>query len=301
MDYKDYYKILGVEKSATQEEIKKAYRKLAIKFHPDKNPGDKKSEEKFKEINEAYDVCGDAEKRKKYDELGENWEAYQKGGFNGGGQRQQSRKTESYSDFFGGGEGQFSDFFEHIFGNQGGFGGQRQSGRMQMKGEDYKADANITLEEAFYGTNRQITLGDQTLNLKLKPGISEKQTLKMKEKAGPGINGGPKGDVYISIKISKHPKYERKGDDLYMDQPLNVFIAALGGKLSVQVIDKSVSITIPPGTDSGKTFRLKGMGMPKYSAPTERGDCYVTMTLATPKNISDHDKELIKQLECLNS
>jgi len=300
MEYKDYYKILGVDKKASQDDIKKAYRKLAVKFHPDKNPGDKKSEEKFKEVNEANDVLSDPEKRKKYDDLGANWQNASQGGnaygFNTGQARRGSGGRGS-SQFYPGDESQFSDFFESFFGQSSpGYGGGRQRGSMQMKGEDYQAETTITLEEAFHGTSRQLNLGNQALNLKLKPGIADGQVLRMKEKGAPGINGGPNGDLFITIHVQKHPRFERRGDDLYFDQPLDVYTAILGGKLSVQAIDKALNINIPPGTDSDKTFRLKEMGMPEYSNPKQRGDSYVRVMITVPKNISNEDKELLSRL-----
>lgn len=293
MDYKDYYKVLGVDKKASQEDIKKTYRKLAVKFHPDKNPGDKKSEEKFKEINEAYDVLGDAEKRKKYDDLGENWQQYQQRG--APNNNQQYYNPQGGSPF--GGEGGFSDFFESFFGGgSSGFGGSRQRSTRKVKGEDYQAETTITLEEAFHGTTRQINLSTQKLNLKLKPGIADGQILRMKEKGAPGINGGPDGDLFITIHIQKHHLYERKGDDLYFDQPLDAYTAILGGKLSVQAIDKPLNINIPAGTDSGKTFRLKGMGMPLEKDATQRGDSYVRVMITVPKHLSAEDRELLSTL-----
>jgi curved DNA-binding protein len=292
MEYKDYYKILGVDKKATQDEIKKAFRKLAVKFHPDKNPGDKKAEEKFKEISEANDVLGDPAKRNKYDTLGDNWQQHEQAhDFNSARQQRSSRQggQQYYEE-----ESQFSDFFESIFGGaSGGFGGGGRHGRsQQMKGEDYQAETTITLEEAFHGTSRQLNLATQSLNLKLKPGIADGTVLRMKGKGGQGYNGGPGGDLYITIHVSKHPRYERKGDDLYFDHPLDVHTAVLGGKLPVEAIDKTVNINIPAGTDSDKTFRLKGMGMPKYSDPSQRGDGYVRVVIHVPKNLTDQQKEL---------
>ncbi len=300
MEYKDYYKVLGVEKKATQDDIKKAYRKLAVKYHPDKNPGDKKAEEKFKEINEANDVLSDPEKRKKYDDLGENWQAYQQGGFPGGfgqqtGRSRQQGRSQQYSS---GDESQFSDFFESIFGSGGGgfSSGGKSSRSRPMKGEDYQAETTITLEEAFHGTSRQINLPEQKLNMKLKPGIEDGQVLRMKDKGGPGRNGGPNGDLFITIHIMPNQQFERKGNDLYFDQPLNAFTAILGGKLSAQGLDKAVSIKIPAGTDSNKVFRLKGMGMPIYADPEQRGDGYVRVILTVPKNLSEQDKELLSKI-----
>jgi len=298
MEYKDYYKILGVEKKASQDDIKKAYRKLAVKYHPDKNPGDKKAEDKFKDINEANDVLGDPEKRKKYDELGENWQQYQRQGGNpndfdfsqwanqGGGQ--------SHSYGFGGGGENFSDFFETLFG--GGFGGTRQR-NYRARGEDLQAETELTLEEAFNGTTRQVNLNGQKLNLKLKPGIREGQVLRMKGKGRAGINGGEYGDLYITVHIKKHHKYEVEEDNLYVDEPLDAFIAMLGGKLTVQTIDgKKLNINIPAGTDSEKTFRLRGMGMPKHENAKERGDAYVRVMITVPKDLTDKEKEALQQI-----
>ena len=303
MDYKDYYKILGVDKKATQEEIKKVYRKLAVKHHPDKNAGDKKAEEKFKEISEAYDVLGDPDKRKKYDTLGDDWKNQAQGFPNDFGNARQGARGRSQggSQYFTGEESGFSDFFESIFGrssggfSSGGFGGG-QRGSMQMKGSDYQAEATITLEEAFHGTSRQVNLSNQTLNLKLKPGITDGQVLRMKDKGAPGMGSGPNGDLFITIHVQKHPTFERRGDDLYFDQQLDAFTAMLGGKLSVQTIDKVLKINIPAGTDSDKTFRLKEMGMPQYSNPKHRGDAYVRVLLTVPKNLSEQDKETLTDI-----
>ncbi len=291
MEYKDYYKILGVDKKATQDEIKKAYRKLAVKFHPDKNPGDKKAEDKFKEINEANDVLSDVAKRKKYDDLGENWQ-YQ-GNPN---EYRQSGGQPGGANYYTQGDGQFSDFFDNLFGQHTtGFGGKRKGARA-MKGEDYQTETTISLEEAFAGCTRQVNLENQTLNLKLKPGIAEGQILKMKEKGGPGRNGGPAGDLFITVYVQKHPRYERRGNDLYFDAPLDAFTAILGGKLAVQTIDKTLNINIPAGTDSDKSFRLKDMGMPKYDDPTQRGDSYVRVYITTPKNLTQEQKDTIAKV-----
>jgi curved DNA-binding protein len=288
MEYKDYYKVLGVDKKASADDIKKAYRKLAVKYHPDKNPGDKKAEDQFKEINEANDVLGDPAKRKKYDELGSNWQQYaqQWNNQDGAGSRSQRSRQRTGND-----DSMFSDFFESIFG----FGDQRRS-NVQRKGEDQQAEATISLMEAFHGTSRQVNLNDHKLKLNLKPGIVSGQILKMKEKGGPGRNGGPAGDLYITVNISPDSKYERKGNDLYCEEPLNVFTAMLGGKEPVQTIDKTVSITIPPATDSNKTFRLKGMGMPDYKDPTIRGDLYVKMVINVPKDLTPEEKEMLEKI-----
>jgi curved DNA-binding protein len=296
MEYQDYYKVLGLDKNASADDIKKAYRKLAVKYHPDKNPGDKKSEEKFKEITEAYNVLSDPAKKKKYDELGDSWKYYQQqpggGGEYYGRRSQPGGGTQGYD--FGEGGG-FSDFFESVFGNFGGFGGGKRRGG-QMKGGDYQSTANITLEEALHGITLQLNANGQKLNLKLKPGIADGTVLKMKEKGEPGINGGPNGDLYVTVNVQHHPRFERKGDDLYFDHTLDAFTAILGGKLSVQTIDKVLNINIPPGTDSNKTFRLKETGMPHYNDPRQRGDSYVRVVITVPKDLSAEEKETLARM-----
>lgn len=298
MEYKDYYKILGVDKKTSAADIKKAYRKLAVKYHPDKNAGNKAAEEQFKEINEAYDVLGDETKRKKYDELGENWQQYQ-GSDAGGAYSSYQGRQSGGSQFYTEGDGGFSDFFESFFGrgHSSGFGGGQRRSSMQMRGQDYEAETAISLEEAFTGTTRQVNLTNQKLNLKLKPGITDGQVLKMKGKGGEGVNGGPAGDLFITIHIQKHSKFERKGDDLYFDQPLDAFTAILGGKLLVQVFDKAVNIAIPPGTDSDKIFRLKGMGVPNYNNPSTQGDAYVKVIITVPRNLSEEHKEQLRKMQ----
>lgn len=291
MDYKDYYKVLGVDKKATQDEIKKAYRKLAVKYHPDKNQGDKKLEEKFKEANEANDVLSDPEKRKKYDELGENWQHYQPGAQGGQGRGGQSYQYNNPD------EGNFSDFFESLFGHsQSGFGNSRQRGGGARKGTDYTVEAEITLDEAFYGTERQLTLETQKLNIKIKPGIVEGQVLRLKGKGGPGLRGGAAGDILLTVHVAKHPRLDRKGNDLYFDANLDAFTAMLGGKLPVTIIDKTLNINIPAGTDSGKVFRLKETGMPDYDDPIRRGDTYVKVMLTVPKNLTEEEKQILTSL-----
>jgi len=292
MDYKDYYKVLGVKKDASTDEIKKAYRKLAVKYHPDKNPGDKVAEEKFKEANEANEILGNADKRKKYDEMGENWGQYQNNPYAQGRPGRQAYNTE---DFYGDGS-QFSSFFDSIFGGGGGFGGGRSKRNSQRRGQDTEGTIDLSVEESFNGTSRQVTLDGAKLNLKFKPGTAEGQVLRLKGKGNPGYAGGENGDLLITVHIAKHPRYEIKGNDLYFDQQLDLYTAVLGGKATVQGIDKAVSMNIPAGTDSHKTLRLKGMGMPKFEKPEERGDAYVKMVISTPKNLSAEETELFTKL-----
>jgi curved DNA-binding protein len=311
MDYKDYYKILGVEKSASQDEIKKAFRKLANKYHPDKNPGNKDAEAKFKEANEANEVLGDPEKRKKYDQLGSNWNQYQSGGgFDWGKYQQQYGGSQGgqtyYTDFgdfgnsFGGGSGSFSDFFEAFFSGGGGSGftgSTRQRGRkMTLKGEDMYAELPITLEEAYKGAEKMFEVNGQTIKLKVKKGVADGQLLKLGGKGYPGQNGGANGDLIITIKVQKHPLYNRIDDDLYMDLPVDIYTATLGGKIDVTTLKGKIKINIPPEASNGKTLRLAGLGMPKYGKESQHGDLYVKIDLQTPKNLTDEEKTLFKQL-----
>lgn len=321
MDYKDYYKILGVDKKASQDDIKKAFRKLANKYHPDKNPGNKEAEAKFKEANEANEVLGDAEKRKRYDQLGSNWNQYQGGGQQGGfdwGKYQQQQGGgggqtyyTDYGDFgsaFGGGQGgSFSDFFEAFFGGagaSGGFGGQTQTRRgkkITRKGEDMAAELPVTLEEAYSGVEKIFQVGGQTIKLKVKKGVSTGQLLKLSGKGNPGQNGGPNGDLIITIKVEKHPLYNRIDDDINMDLPVDIYTATLGGKIDVKTLKGKIKINIPAETSNGKTLRLAGLGMPKYGKDSEYGDMFVKIDLQTPKNLTPEEKELLKKLAELQS
>lgn len=301
MNYRDYYKILGIDKSASGDEIKKAFRRLAIKYHPDKNPNNKQAEEKFKEINEANEVLGDPEKRKKYDELGENWKQYEqahrgktddfdwsKWQNQGGGGGYHTYTTGG--DFS---EGDFSDFFSNIFG--GGF--QSRSGRPRArKGQDMKAEIQISLEEAFHGTTRQLQVDGETLQIKIKPGVCDGQILRLQGKGGHGSGGGERGNIYMKVHIETHPHFERKGDDLYHDIPVELYTAVLGGKATIRTLKGTMKINIPKGTENGKVLRLKGLGMPKFGKENEFGDLYGKASIILPKNLSEKELELFKKL-----
>lgn len=301
MEYKDYYKVLGVAKNASQDEIKKAFRKLAVKFHPDKNPGDKKAEEKFKEANEANEVLSDPEKRRKYDEMGENWKYYEQQEAarrnSGGGGR--SRYSSSQEDAFGGGD--FSDFFESFFGGSGfsGFGQQQGRSARPMKGGDLTAEMSISFEEAFHGGTRLVNIDGQKINFKLKPGMRDGQVLRMKGKGQAGRNGGEAGDLLITVHLENSSRYEIKGNDLHFNQDIDVFTAVLGGKAPVVLPDKTVMVDIPAGSDSQKVFRLKGMGMPLSNEADKRGDAYVKIMIVTPKELSDEERQLWEKLKGL--
>lgn len=299
MDYKDYYKVLGVERSASQDEIKKAYRKLAVKYHPDKNPDDKVAEEKFKEISEAYQVLGNADTRKKYDELGANWKQYENSGFSG---------------FGGGGQGfnasGFSDFFDMFFGGQGGagfdirdfmggMGGGRRSTR-PAKGSDLNATINMTLLEAYQGSQRMIDLGGNTIKITIKPGVRDGQVLRIKGKGNPGRNGGDNGDLLIKVSITNDHVYQRDGDDLIRNINVDVYTAILGGKITVTTLKGDVNVPIKPQTQNNSTLRLKGMGMPHYDKEGA-GALLLKVQLLLPEHFSQKELELIKEARELKS
>jgi curved DNA-binding protein len=307
MQFKDYYATLGLTKGATADEIKKAFRKLAREHHPDKNAGNKESEAKFKEVSEAYEVLSDPEKRKKYDQLGSRYKDYERsggraddfnwqewaanqgagGGFGGGG---------FSSDQFGG----MSDFFKNVFGGGGFGGGGGFSGGARrtraMKGHDVQANAEISLEEAYKGTARLVTVGDHKLEVKFKPGIADGQTLKISGKGMPGSGGGPAGDLLISVTIVGMDGYERRGDDLYKDMPVDFYTAVLGGAVTIQTFRGKLKVTVPPEIQQGHLLKLKGQGMPKYGAPDSYGDLYVRLQVQTPQKLSEREKELFKEL-----
>jgi len=300
MEYKDYYKILGVDKSASQDEIKKAYRKLAMKYHPDRNAGNKSSEEKFKEITESNEVLSDPEKRKKYDTLGSNWKQYQNTGGQGfGGGRRQSGSTYEFSgdinDIFGGMGGGFSDFFESFFGGGGqGFGGRTQQ---QKTAIDVEANMNITLEDVFNGSEKQISVEGKKLKIKINPGTKDGQKLRLKGLGRSKTAGGAKGDLYLNLHILQHPFYEIKENDLYYNLDVDLYTAVLGGKENIKTLDgKTIIITIPEGTESGKTLRLKNLGMNNNS---ELGDLFVKILVTIPKNLSKEEKELFNKLKSI--
>jgi curved DNA-binding protein len=302
MEYKDYYKSLGVDKSASQDEIRKAFRKLAVKYHPDKNPGDKKAEEKFKEINEANEVLSDPEKRKKYDQLGSNWKQYEQAGYRPGERGPGNPFGQYYegdpSDFFGGDEGGFSDFFSQFFGGGSSRtrGGQRQ--RAQA-GHDYQAEAVLTLEEAYHGTSRVINLDGQKIRVSTKPGAYDGQRLRVKGKGAAGAGGGPSGDLYVVLRIAPHPLYERRDDDLVQTKNVNLYTAVLGGKLEVQTFKGKLNINVPAGTQSGQTLRLRGHGMPVYGKPDHFGDMLVKIHVEIPKSLTEKQRELFEKLRDL--
>ncbi|MBS1615079.1 MAG: J domain-containing protein [Bacteroidetes bacterium] len=289
----DYYSLLGVTKDAEAEELKKAFRKLAIRYHPDKNPDDKNAEEKFKQINEAYDVLSDPEKRKKYDALGANWKLYDTAQAAGSRPFQQGSQYGNFNreDFMQGAQdADFSEFFSHYFNE-----GNRRNNR-PGKGADLQSAIRISLKEAFTGATKTLNIQGQVVNLKLKPGIADGQVLRLKGRGQQGRNGGPTGDLLLQIQVENDPHIERKGDDLYIEQQIDSLLALVGGKLLVQTFHKKISLVIPALTDSGHVLRLKGQGMPRYDKPGQYGDTFLRLVLVSPRNLSHEEIEAIQKI-----
>ena len=311
MDYKDYYKALGVEKTATTEQIKKAYRKLARQHHPDVNPNDKTAEQKFKEINEANEVLSDPVKRKKYDQFGADWQRYQQpGGAGRGGQPGGDFDWSQYTQGSGGfgqgsqfGEGEdFSDFFSSLFGNMGG-GGRRAGGGGTRPGAggDYQAELELSLEEAYHGGPRTITVNGKNLRLAIQPGVADGQTIRLRDQGGPGRNGGPNGSLLITFRIKPDARYARTGDDLTQDVPVSIYKALLGGEQTVETLSGPVKIKLKPETQNGTRLRLRGKGFPVYKHPGQFGDLYLRLNLTLPHDLTPQEKELIQQLATLRA
>lgn len=299
MDYKDYYKILGVDKNASTDDIKKAYRKLARKYHPDVNPNDKVAEERFKEINEANEVLTDPDKRAKYDRLGSSWQAYQRAGGGGGSfdwsEWMSGGNRGGYvdlNDILGGAgrAGGFSDFFEAIFGNMG------QARTAPRQGQDYTQKVEISLEEAFNGATRILRVGGRRIEVKIPKGAKTGTKVRVRGEGAEGIGGGSKGDLYLEIEVTPHPTFERVGDDLYAELPVDLYTAILGGEATVPTFKGKIKLRIPPETQSGRKFRLKGQGMPHLKQTDERGDLYAKVVVQLPQNLTPEEIALFEEL-----
>lgn len=302
MEFKDYYKILGIEKKASAEDIRKAFRKLAKKYHPDRNPGDKKAEEKFKEINEANEVLSDPEKRKKYDQLGSNWNSFQSGAGGSDWFKNYTKGNEggtfsgNFDDIFSGGS--FRDFFEAFTG--GSFNSRSGTRTKARKGTNYEANLPITLEEAFNGTTKQFEVNGKTIKIKIDPGIQEGKKLRLKNQGAAGLYGGEKGDLFLNIVLEKHPYFEVKGNDLYYNLDVDIYTAILGGRVNIQTIDgKTINLSIPKETDNGKILRLPGLGMRSSTELHRRGDLFVKINIVIPKNLNAEEIKLFKTLSGL--
>ncbi len=306
MTYKDYYKVLGVAKTATPDEIKSAYRKLALKYHPDRTKGDKVAEEKFKEVNEANEVLSDPQKRKKYDQFGQDWKHYQEAGAQPGGfdwskyASDQSGKAhrmsgEEFDAMFG--EDGETDLFDLLFGQQR---GQRRGRRAYaIKGEDLEAETTLSLEEAYHGTTRLIKIGDQTIRVTIHPGIEDQHVLKVPGKGAAGMNGGANGDLYLRVKITSHPDFQRKGNDLNCDLPVELYTAVLGGKTKIKTLKGTVRLAIPKETPNGKVLMLRGLGMPIYGKKNEFGNLYAKILIQLPDHLGKEEIDLFKELAAL--
>jgi curved DNA-binding protein len=288
----DYYKILGVDKNADEKEIKKAYRKLARQYHPDMNPGDANSEKKFKEINEAYEVLSDADKRAKYDQFGPNFQQWQRtGGQPGAG-------GFNWGDFTGGSYQydqsgpDFSDFFSSIFGG----GRTRDTYKQPIRGRDLEQPIEITLEEAFKGTERVLNRGGKKRTIRIPPGARDGTRVRVAGEGEPGYAGGTQGDLYLIVTVKPHPSFERQEDDLYTDLKVNLYTAVLGGEVYVPTLAGDVKLRVPAGTQSGKAIRIAGRGMPRLRQPDEKGDLYARVLIQVPTNLTADERLLFEQL-----
>jgi curved DNA-binding protein len=298
MAYIDYYSVLGIDKKATEAEIKKAYRKLARKYHPDVNPGDAASAEKFKEINEANEVLSNAENRAKYDKYGKDWkhaEEFEKA------QKQQQRNRDSYRQEYsnsGQSEQEFSDFFESMFGNRGassGFGG----GRVKYKGQDFNAELELDLKDVYQTQKQVLTVNGSKIRLTIPAGIENGQVIKIAGKGGEGLNGGPNGDLYIKFSVKNHTKFKREGSNLYTTVDLDLYTAILGGEFVTETFDGKVKLKIAPETQNGTKVKLKSKGFPVYKKYNEFGDLIITFNITTPTNLTDEEKKLFEELKKL--
>jgi curved DNA-binding protein len=295
MEFVDYYSILGVDKNATPEDIKKAYRKLARKHHPDVNPNDAASSKKFQQINEANEVLSDPEKRKKYDQYGKDWahaeqfeqakrEQQRQQPFGGGGQ-------QFSAEDFGGGD--FSDFFESLFGGRAHGQGRRTA---KFRGQDYESELKVNLTDAYTTHKQTLTINGKSVRITIPAGIEDGQKIRLKGHGGEGVNGGPAGDLYITFSIVNNTPFKRMGNDLYLNQDIDLYTALLGGEITVDTLGGKLKLKVKPETQNGTKVRLKEKGFPVYKEEGKFGDLYVTMQVKLPTNLTEKQKELIKQL-----
>lgn len=299
MEFIDYYEVLGLDKSASQSDIKKAYRKLARKYHPDLNPNDKEAQAKFQQINEAHEVLSDPEKRKKYDQHGKGWQHAEQferqqqqargPGFGGGGY--------SYSGSFE--EDTFSDFFEQMFG-----GGARTKGAGRgayFKGQDYNAELQLNLSDVYNSQKQTLTVGGKKIRLTIPAGVEHGQTIKIKGHGGPGVQGGPKGDLYITFNIVNDTKFRREKENLYSYEEIDLYTALLGGEITVHTFTGKAKLNVKPEIPTGTRVKLRGKGFPKYKRENEYGDLYITYEVKIPTDLSEKEKELFRELQKLRS
>lgn len=304
MEFVDYYKLLEIDKKATEADIKKAYRKMARKFHPDLNPNDAEAKKKFQQINEANEVLSDPEKRKKYDKYGKDWqhgEEYEKMRQSQQQQQQRSGNGQSYQsgDFEGfGGGGDYSDFFESMFGGNFGGGGRTQT---KFRGQDFNAELQLDLKDVYTSNKRTITVNGKNIRLTIPAGIENGQTIKIAGHGGPGSNGGPNGDLFITFSLTNSTPFKRDGNNLYADVELDFYIALLGGEITADTFEGKVKLKIKPETQNGTKVKLKGKGFPVYKKEGEYGDLVITFNVKIPTNLSEREKELFSELSKLRS
>ncbi len=286
MEFIDYYKILEVPKTASESEIKSAFRKLAKKYHPDLNPDDKEAEAKFKEMNEAYQVLSNPEKRKKYDQYGKDWEHADE--FEKAKQQRQYQGSE-----FNGGEefsGDFSDFFSSMFGGEG------RGRQTNFRGRDVNAELRLGLTDVYKSQKQTLHVNGENIRITIPAGVENGQIIKIKGHGGKGVNGGPNGDLYITFHIGVHPRFQRDGSNLYATETIDLYTAMLGGEIVVDTFDGKVKLKIAPETSSGTKVKLKGKGFPIYKKENEFGDLYITYQVKLPTNLTDKEKELYREL-----
>lgn len=297
MSFIDYYKILGIPKTASENDIKKAYRKLARKLHPDLNPNDKEAERKFKEINEANEVLSNPENRKKYDKYGKDWkhaEAFEKA------EQQQKQYQQSRRSSRGFQDQDYSDFFESMFGGASSRSGSRNN-PLKFRGQDYSAELQFTLEDVYKTHKRTITVNGKNIRLTIPAGVKNGQIIKIKGHGGKGINGGPNGDLHIKFTILNHTKFKRNNDNLYATIPIDLYTAMLGGEITIPVFEGKVKLKIKPETQNGTKIKLKGKGFPVYKKEGQFGDLFITYQIKTPTNLTNKEKELFNQLAKLRN
>ena len=303
MAFIDYYKILEVGKNATEAEIKKAYRKLARKYHPDLNPNDKEAEKKFKEINEANEVLSHTENRKKYDDYGENWQHAEE--FEKSKQQRQYQGNGNQGGFGGSGGGgfsgggDFSDFFESMFGGRTSGGGGRRTA--QYKGQDFNAELHLELKDVYTTHKRTLTINSKNIRITIPAGVENGQQIKISGMGAEGSGEGPKGDLYITFTIENHTKFKLDKHNLYATVDLDLYTAILGGEITADTFDGKVKLTVKPGTQNGTKVKLKGKGFPVYKKEGEFGDLYLTYQIQIPTNLSEKEKELFTELAKLRT
>jgi len=293
MEFIDYYKVLGIDKSASEDDIKKAYRKLARKLHPDLNPNDKEAQHKFQQINEANEVLSDPEKRKKYDTYGKDWQhADQFEQQKRSRAQQQNTGGQQYYDSGEGGD--FSSFFDSMFG-----GGGRSSRQTKFRGQDYNAELKLNLTDALLTHQQTLTVNGKNIRITIPAGIENGQVIKLKGYGAPGVNGGPSGDLLITFVISQHPTFKRLGNDLYTTVKIDLYTALLGGETTIETLTGKVKLTVKPETQPGAKIRLKGKGFPVYKKEGETGDLYITYEVELPINLTEEQKKLFIELSKL--